>query len=249
MSSNSEETGKGSGSNAQQAPRLLLGGYAAWRPSIDVFLQRGGAEALHKKALTEKEWTARSALVDAWADEAEADAWALLSPSTSSASSSTDTLNKREPVSEEVKAARKVASAFVERSRRVYGVIYSALPEELRTQVAHLSQGWAYGLWHWLECKFQSTEDDSVDDLLLEWSQLRQTDEESFDTWRARVNKLATLLEQAKEKPSARVYAFTLLRKLRPSYKLAVLESICKHRQLQTHCQNDFQPVRRTHAS
>ena len=37
------------------------------------------------------------------------------------------------------------------------------------------------------------------------------------------MNKVSALLEAAKEKPSARFYAFTLLDKLQPSYAAAVL--------------------------
>ena len=91
MSTNSEEMGKGG--NADHAPRLQPAGagYAAWRRSMDVFLQRGGAQGVHKKALMEDEWTKRSKLVDEWADEAEADAWALISPVTSIDGSSSST--------------------------------------------------------------------------------------------------------------------------------------------------------------
>jgi hypothetical protein len=42
----------------------------------------------------------------------------------------------------------------VERSRKVFGMLYSSLPKELRAQAAHIPQGWAFGLWHWLETKF-----------------------------------------------------------------------------------------------
>jgi hypothetical protein len=126
-------------------------------------------------------------------------------------------------VSEEIKAGRKLVASTVERSRRVFGAIYSALPDELKAQAAHIAQGWAYGLWHWLETKFQSTEEDSVGELLGQWSSLRQEEVESFDSYRARVNKLHALLVHAKEKPSDRMYSHTLLDRLQPRYKAAVL--------------------------
>ena len=69
----------GGGGHAQQGPRLQPGGYAVWRPSMDVFLQRAGAEGIHKKATTADEWTGRSDMVSAWAEEVDADAMALLS--------------------------------------------------------------------------------------------------------------------------------------------------------------------------
>ena len=92
-----------------------------------------------------------------------------------------------------------------------------------RAQVAHLSQGWAFGLWDWLEKKFQNTEEDSVNDLITQWMQLHMEEEESFDAYRARVNRIHTLLELAQEKPSARQYSYTLTDKLAPHFKQAIL--------------------------
>ena len=60
MSSKSEDTGSlngGTGGGAQQSPRLLPGTYAAWRPHMDVYLQRSGAENIHTDVLDEKQWT------------------------------------------------------------------------------------------------------------------------------------------------------------------------------------------------
>ena len=122
-----------------------------------------------------------------------------------------------------MKTARALVSAGVERSRKVYGILYSSLPDDLRAQVAHIAQGWAYGLWEWLEKKFQSTEEDNVGALLAQWTVLQQEEEESFDAYRARVNRLYALLEQAKEKQSARMFSFMLLDRLQPRYKQAVL--------------------------
>ena len=59
--------------------------------------------------------------------------------------------------------------------------------------------------------------------LFREWSELEQGDDESFDAYRARVNNVANLLGNADERPSARMYAYTLLERLRPHYKPVVL--------------------------
>ena len=72
-----------------------------------------------------------------------------------------------EQTTAEEKDARRVLAAHVERSTKAYGSIFSTLSEDLRLQLAHLPQGWAYGLWMWLERKFQSTEADSVGVLLI----------------------------------------------------------------------------------
>ena len=202
-----------------QAPRLHNGGigYAAWRDNMDVFLQRAGAEGIHRKVMTEAAWTEMSRRVEEWSAEAFDAAMALVSGSTTGSSSIAA------PLSAEMKEARKVVSLTVERSRKVYGTLYSALPEELRAQVAHMAQGWAYGLWHWLETKFQSTEQDSVGELLAQWTTLRQEEDETFDAYRARVTHLNSLLAAAKEKPSARMFSYMMLDRLQPRFKQAVL--------------------------
>jgi transposase InsO family protein len=220
MSLNSEEKGSvGSAvsvSAALQGPRLQPGGYAAWCSDMDVFLQRNGAEGVHKEVMDVEEWKSTIKSVESWARDAYASAKALALGLKSESKLST-------PVSDDVKAARKLVSAMVERSRRVYGIIYSALPEELRAQSAHIENGFAYGLWKWLQDKFQSTEEDSVGLLLGQWTTLQQEEGETFDAYRTKVNKVANLLERAKEKQSARMYAYVLLDKLLPRYKQAVL--------------------------
>jgi hypothetical protein len=125
--------------------------------------------------------------------------------------------------SERMQQARKHVIMLVDRSQKAYGYIYSALPDELGLQVAHIARGHAYALWQWLVNKFQSTEADNVDSLLRLWSNMQQTAGESFDAYRARVNELSMLLELAEEKPSPRVYKFKLLHHLQPCYDTVVL--------------------------
>lgn len=52
---------------------------------------------------------------------------------------------------------------------------------------------------------------------------LQQDADESFDSYRARVDKLDTLLAAAKEPQSRRMYSVILLDRLQPHYKQAVL--------------------------
>lgn len=223
MSLNSE-TEKGS----MAAPRLApsAAGYATWAPRMTVFLQQRGAEGIHLRQMEEAQWRSLSTQVTAWHDEALTTALALAGLDPQGGSGSGPGLEKREadPAAfAQVKESRKVLIATVERSHRAFGLLYASLPDELCLQVAHLPQGWAYGLWAWLQAKFQGTEEDSVDSLFSEWTALRQDGDESFDQYRARVNRLRTLLELAKEKPSERMVTFTLLGKLQPHFKPAVL--------------------------
>jgi hypothetical protein len=219
-----------------QAPRLQSGGvgYGAWHDNMHVFLQRAGAEGIHSKVMTEESWLMMVRNAEEWSADELAMALALITngvldhssssstvpPSKEEATSSTST---KGTISEEMKAARKLVTATVERSRKMYGIIYTSLPDELRSQIGHIANGWSYGLWHWLETKFQSTEEDSVGELLAQWTQLHQEDDESFDAYRARVNKLRDLLKQAKEEPSSRMYVYIMLDRLHSRYKQAVL--------------------------
>jgi hypothetical protein len=224
LMSTSLETGtSGIAGGHAQAPRLqgTSVGYAAWKPNMNVYLQRNGAEGIHCKPMTADRWSSMNTQAELWAtDELDA-AMALLSTNTGSSSMPPESDTGKVP--DNMKAARKVVTQTVERSRKVYGIIYAALPVELRAQVAHIAQGFAHGLWLWLETKFQSTEEDHVSDLLESWSSLHQDVGESFDAYRARVNELRALLIAADEPPSARMYTQTLTGRLLPMYKQAVL--------------------------
>jgi transposase InsO family protein len=213
--------------HAAQAPRLRssAGSYAAWKPDMEVYLERIGADGVHKRAMTEEQWRKVALQVQSWNDEALAQALAACGVEEAAAASSPapSKSQSQQPSAEQQKEQRRLVCALVERCRRVFGVIWASLPEELRVQAAHVPQGCAPLLWQWLQQKFQNTEQDSVGELLALWVALRQEEEESFDAYRARVNQLKALLEHAKEPQSARMYAFTLVDKLQPRYKQAVL--------------------------
>ena len=118
---------------------------------------------------------------------------------------------------------RKEVKALVARSQRGYAMLYEAMPEDLRPQVAHLSSGNANALWTWIQRKFQSTEVDAVSTLIRQWMQMRMAADEPFDAYRARVDEVDRLLTAAKEPQSRRVYAYVMLDQLQPRYNQAVL--------------------------
>ena len=220
-------------SSNTQGPRLQNGsvGYATWKPTMDVYLQRNGAEGIHRKPMTTDRWMAMNIQVETWASEELEAAMLLLdskfSDSSSTSNSSSKTTQKEEStvttVSVQMEKAKKTVTLTVERSHRVYGILFSSIPVELRAQTAHIPRGFSHGLWLWLETKYQSTEEDHVGELLESWSIMHQEANESFDAYRARVNELSELLKTANETPSARMYVHTLLGRLQPVYKQAVL--------------------------
>lgn len=141
MSLNSDDrggagTGAGAGAAAGlQAPKLRTGGYAAWRPDIEVYLARIGAGGAHRRSMEKDHWLTLVAQVATWSDEAVAAALADLgigsgASSSSSSSSSTTVLTERE------EATRKTIRLLVEQSTKAYGAIWSALPDELRAQAS-----------------------------------------------------------------------------------------------------------------
>ena len=219
-----------------RAPVLRSGAlYAGFKANMHVYLQKHDAQNVHTTPLTEEEYRL---------DEEEVAAWNMQALSTARAALRARRAEKKENefaaagdgkvepsaasavhavVSAEEKAERAVLAAHVARSQKAYGTIFNALPEDMRLLVRHIAQGWAYGLWMWLERKFQSTEADNVSNLIGAWTSLENPVEESFDAWRARVNELNTLLKHAKEPPSARMYAHMMLKKLHPRFRPAVL--------------------------
>jgi len=247
MSTNANNNGNGNSMDASssaaaavasqaQAPKLRNGdSYAQWRSDMEVYLARYGAANTLTRVMSPEQWNSCVAQRDAWKEE-ELDAAILLTVGNGSgaaaSSSNTSPIGGTTPtvaatasskLSDDMLNARKTVSEMVERSTRVYGIIYAALPDELKKQVEFISRGFAYGLWKWLEEKFQSTEQDSVGMLLQQWVALKQGEDESFDAYKARVDKLYRLLEAAKETQSRRMYSLMLLDQLQPQYKQAVL--------------------------
>ena len=128
MSLNSDTRGTGSaGAGASvhlQAPRLHSGGlgYSAWQINMDVFLQRAGAEGIHRTPMLEEEWTRITRLVEQWAASALSKALALVMAD-GTATSSSSVQSTATSLNAEQKEARQLVSALVERSRKVFGTL------------------------------------------------------------------------------------------------------------------------------
>ena len=215
-----EGAGKGS---ADRAPRLQPGSYAAWKEPTHVFLQSKGAQNVHRTEMLPDEWVAITTAATQWEQqELKAAIAAMVSKAAGTSASSSSTVASISITATEEKQ-RALICDLIKRMERVYGLIYAALPQELQAQVAHIPSGLAYGLWSWLEAKYQSTDADNVSTLLAQWNALQQEPGESFDAYRARVNALRVLLKHVDEEPSESVYAYALVGKLQPQYKPIVL--------------------------
>ena len=130
---------------------------------------------------------------------------------------------KQEQLDADELQAKQLVAEMMKRTRKAYGYLYAALPEELRLLVKEVPQGYAFGIWSFLEKKYQNTEQDNVADLWERFTALEQSSDESFEEYKARVDELRSLLTHAKDTPSHGLYAHRLLWKLQPKYAQAVL--------------------------
>jgi len=214
------EAGAGVGMTATQVPRLTASNYAAWRPVMENLLMRSGVTSRDYKTVN-ADWATLVAAVEQWTvqDETASIAYAL---GRVSASAATAKDSKAGPSADEEKM-RRGATEIVARTKKAYTLLYQALSDELRRLVTSVPQGDAYGLWNWLEKRFQNTEQDNVGDLWDQFTSLVQYDDELFEEYKARVDHVYNLLSHAKDKPSPGLYAHRVLWKLTPHYQPAVL--------------------------
>ncbi len=140
----------------------------------------------------------------------------------SSPSKSSQSAVKVEHAPQKAESTR-VAELAMARSRRAYGYLYGALPADLRPLIADVPQGYAFGIWSYLEKKFRNTEQDSVLALWREFATMQQSDEESFDEYKARVDAMKELLTNAKQKVEPALYASLLIWNLTGKYSTVVL--------------------------
>lgn len=208
-------SGGGAGSHA---PRLLAGGYSAWKPMTIAFLTSKGIEN-GDYAVTNARWQQLKTAADTWtAEEARMTEDRVLGLSQATGSD-----NKPVLLDAQVEADRKVIRAKLDRMNRAFYYLLYAMSDDLRTLVRSVPQGYAFGLWDFLEKRFQNTEIDNVADLHKRWNDVSMGVDESFDAYKARVDEVTTLLDHAKVCPAPSMYAYTLLDKLQPRYEQAVL--------------------------
>ena len=125
-------------------------------------------------------WRQIVAAVDEDEGERTADAIALLLGGKQQQSASSPPIKKEALTAEQI-AAKKEVSELIARSRKAYGFLFTALPADLRQLIADVPQGYAFGVWDFLEKKFRSTEQDTVMSLWERYVSLRQDREETFD--------------------------------------------------------------------
>lgn len=228
-----------SSSSTDPAARVpLLGGsasggaaYPQWRPQMETHLLRHGVETRdYTKEIPD--WLKLVTLAEDDAESEEQAAIDLLlgAAATKALDGSSMPQVKQESGDADAiallarqTAAKKSLAAKIGRSRKAFAILHSALPAELRPLVASVPQGYAYGIWSFLEKKYRNTEQDSVAQLWADFTQLSQESSEDFVTYRARVDSVVELLKHAKQTVPSGLYTSLLLWRLSPSYSTAVL--------------------------
>jgi hypothetical protein len=192
--------------------------HALWRPQMQTFLMRHGIEE-RDYAREIAQWRALAAAVQTDAEADEQDAIALV---LGGASAALPPVKRQAQTPEEVKAKKTIAD-LISRSRKAYGYLYAALPVDLRPLIADVPQGYAFGIWSFLEKKFRNTEQDTVMALWERITTIAQEADETHDMYKARVDSVAELLAHAKQTLPPGLYASLLLWRLQPRYNTAVL--------------------------
>jgi hypothetical protein len=148
----------------------------------------------------------------------------VASPSTVANSSGvkTESGGKSSHAEPTVAASKRVAE-LIGRSRKAFGYLYAALPVELCQLVADVPQGYAFGIWSFLEKRYRNTEQDSVAALWASFTPLAQETDEDFITYKARVDSVVELLTHAKQLVPPGLYASIVTLKLQPRYTQVVL--------------------------
>ena len=197
--------------------------YAVWRPQMTTFLMRHNIEERdYNREIPEWKRLVAAAQVSAEAEEESAIALVLgLSLKSASQMSALDV--KTEALTPAQVEAKKKVTEMIGRSKKAYGFLFAALPTDHRQLVAEVPQGYAYGIWSYLEKKYRNTEQDSVLALWEKFTSLQPESDETFDVYKARVDSVHELLTHAKQSVPKPLYTLIMIWRLQPRYATAVL--------------------------
>ena len=117
----------------------------------------------------------------------------------------------------------KELQSLVHRIRLVYTVIYDAIPNSLRNQIGSENYGNGAYLWNWLHEKLQANTVDVIHIILGELFEMKQSEDESFDAYKARLDLLNDRLSRSKFDLPPLMYRHILLKRLRSEYQSIAL--------------------------
>ena len=117
----------------------------------------------------------------------------------------------------------KEVQQLVHKIRLVYSIVYEAIPESLRKQIGSENYGNGAYLWNWLHEKLQANTVDVVHILLGELFEMRQSEDETFDAYKSRVDVLNDRLSRSKFDLPPLMYRHVVLKRLRSEYQSIAL--------------------------
>lgn len=222
-------------------PRLNPLRYREWKRKMAAFLNNKGfkaqvyTQAVHAfaelKATVESWCTEESTALGKWKSVMKAPASSSSTSSAAAASSSSSyasvaisgtpiKIKKEVTPPTQVKdddfeyEDKKALKQVLKDNKDVYGYIYRALPDEVKKYTYDLTQDYAYELWHYLEKKYQNTEDDTITLLFGELFSCRMMDTESYEQYKLRVDDIVEQLEHGECAVPAKQYRYLLLDRL-----------------------------------
>lgn len=113
--------------------------------------------------------------------------------------------------------------SVVHKIRLVYSIIYDAIPISLRNQIGSENYGNGSYLWNWLHEKLQANTIDVIHIMLGELFEMKQSDDETFDAYKSRLDLLNDRLSRSKFDLPPLMYRHILLKRLRSEYQSIAL--------------------------
>ena len=233
MSGNSVSVGTQSKPPMLSSSEGVSGGlpYSKWRPQMIAFLMQQGIEERDYSKPIEKWGKLMEAMDKAAEDEERFSMEVMLgekSPIPIKAeeedpTKATSSSGKRDPMMIGHEKAKLKTMAYVSRVKKAYGFLFAALPSDIRVLITEVKQGYAFGIWDYLEKKYRNTEQDSIGDLWRRITSLQQEDDETFEMYKAKIDSVMELLTHAKQKVEPGLYMSLLLWRLQPAYSTVIL--------------------------
>lgn len=132
-------------------------------------------------------------------------------------------VSESSPLTAPSDAEMKIVVETVLKIRSVYSILFESIPVEYRNQIPSEQRGNGAYLWKWLEEKLQSNTVDTQHIIMSELFAIHQSDDETFEQYKARVDHLNDRLTQAKVDIPLPMYRHILLGKLRAEYQPIVV--------------------------
>jgi hypothetical protein len=205
--------------NMGVAPKLVSGdSYSSWVEKMKVFLGSKKLLEVVEADITESEWKMITEKVKLW-NNTERRKMLLRTIGGRSGEAEVKTQKR---TAEEVADMKELQNLY-NASASAFGIIYASITDGMQREARGVEVGFASGIWNWLKDKYQSTETGNIGQLIGSWVDLQQEENESFDSYKGRVDYMHTLLDDAGQKFTAEMKLWKLIDCLSAKFDLTVL--------------------------